>query len=160
MKFYRGKYRPQFPGKYTGDYTNIVYRSMWERQVFMWCDRNDAVVSWSSEETVIPYRCPTDKRMHRYFMDLKIQFKNGQTYLIEIKPKKQTQEPKKGARSSPKYIAEVMTYVKNQAKWNAADALCKERGWHFEVWTETTLEKLGINIMPQKVTRKSTRKPL
>lgn len=147
MKFYRGKFRPKNPGKYDGDYTNIVYRSMWERQVFLWCDKETSVMSWSSEEVIIPYRCATDNRMHRYFMDLKIRFKNGDTYLIEIKPKGQTEAPKKRSRTTQKYINEVMTYAKNQSKWAAASALCEQRGWHFEVWTEITLKKLGIKLL-------------
>lgn len=147
MKFYKGKFRPTNPAKYEGDYTKIVYRSMWERQVFMFCDRNESIVSWSSEEVVIPYRCATDGRIHRYFVDLKIRFKNGKTYLIEIKPEKQTQEPKKRSRTTAKYIAEVMTYAKNQSKWQAADALCQSRGWTFEVWTEKTLKNLGIKLL-------------
>jgi hypothetical protein len=85
--------------------------------------------------------------MHRYFMDLKIKFKNGDVYLIEIKPKSQTQEPKKRSRTTQKYINEVMTYAKNQSKWNAAASLCEQRGWHFEVWTEDTLKKLGIKLL-------------
>lgn len=147
MKFYRGKFRPANPGKYEGDYKNIVYRSMWERQVFLWCDRETSVVTWSSEEVIIPYRCATDNKMHRYFMDLKIKFKNGDVYLIEIKPESQTKEPKKRSRTTQKYINEVMTYAKNQSKWKAADQVCKDRGWHFEVWTETTLKKLGIKLL-------------
>jgi hypothetical protein len=147
MKFYRGKFRPANPGKYEGDFKNIVYRSMWERQVFLWCDRETSVVGWSSEEVIIPYRCATDNKMHRYFMDLKIKFKNGDVYLIEIKPKSQTQEPKKRSRTTQKYINEVMTYAKNQSKWNAAASLCEQRGWHFEVWTEDTLKKLGIKLL-------------
>ena len=59
---YRGKYRPINPGKYDGDYSAIVYRSLWERQVFKWCDENSSVVKWNSEETVVPYRCKTDNK--------------------------------------------------------------------------------------------------
>jgi hypothetical protein len=40
MKFYKGKFRPKNPQKYEGDFRNIVYRSMWERQVLKWCDEN------------------------------------------------------------------------------------------------------------------------
>lgn len=147
MKFYKGKFRPKNPGKYEGDFRNITYRSMWERQVFKWCDENPDVVSYSSEEVIIPYRCATDNKYHRYFMDLKIKFKNGQTYLIEIKPKKQTQQPKRKSRITKAYVNEVMTYAKNQSKWKAADELCKDRGWIFEVWTEETLKNLGIKLL-------------
>jgi hypothetical protein len=120
---------------------------MWERQVFKWCDENVNVVKWSSEETVVPYRCKTDNKLHRYFVDLKIQFKTGQTYLIEIKPKKQTQEPKVRARKTKAYITEVLTYVKNQSKWAAADEYCADRGWIFEVWTEDVITALGIKLL-------------
>ena len=145
--YYSGKYRPVNPGKYDGDYTAICYRSLWERQVFKWCDENANVVKWSSEETVVPYRCKTDNKLHRYFVDLKIQFKGGQTYLIEIKPKKQTQEPKVRTRKTKAYITEVLTYVKNQSKWSAANEYCADRGMIFEVWTEDTIKALGIKLL-------------
>jgi hypothetical protein len=147
MKFYQGKFRPRNIAKYEGDYTNITYRSMWERQVFLWCDRNDTVASWSSEEIVIPYRCATDNKYHRYFTDLKIRLKSGETYIIEIKPESQTKEPKRRSRVTSKYIKEVMTYAKNQSKWEAANKLCEERGWKFQVWTEKTIKKLGIKLL-------------
>jgi hypothetical protein len=146
-QYYSGKYRPIHPGKYDGDYTAICYRSLWERQVFKWCDENINVVKWSSEETIVPYRCKTDNKLHRYFVDLKIQFKTGQTYLIEIKPKKQTQEPKVRTRKTKAYITEVLTYVKNQSKWSAANEYCADRGWIFEVWTEDTIKGLGIKLL-------------
>ena len=56
MKYYSGRFRPKNIDKYAGDYTKIKYRSMWERQVFKWCDEKPHVIKWSSEEEVIPYR--------------------------------------------------------------------------------------------------------
>jgi len=144
---YRGKYNPKNLGKYDGDFRAIQYRSLWERAAFKWCDNNEAIVRWSSEETVIPYRCKTDNKLHRYFVDLKITFKNGDTYLIEIKPKKETVEPKKRARASKGYLTEVLTYVKNMCKWEAANAYAQQRGWKFEIWHEDTLKSLGIKIL-------------
>jgi hypothetical protein len=110
-------------------------------------DENSDVLAWNSEEVVIPYRCKTDNKVHRYFVDLKIQFKNGQTYLIEIKPKKQTIEPKIRTKKTKAYITEVLTYVKNQSKWEAASEYCADRGWTFEVWTEDTIKGLGIRLL-------------
>jgi hypothetical protein len=133
--------------KYDGDYNAVSYRSLWERQVFRWCDENENVVKWSSEETIVSYRCKTDNKIHRYFVDLKIGFKNGQTYLIEIKPKKQTEVPKIRARKTKAYITEVLTYAKNQSKWAAANEYCADRGWIFEVWTEDTIKALGIKLL-------------
>jgi hypothetical protein len=55
MKYYSGSFKPKNREKYAGDVSAIKYRSMWERQVFRWCDENSSVAKWSSEEIVIPY---------------------------------------------------------------------------------------------------------
>ena len=61
------------------------------------CDHNQSIVEWGSEEVIIPYRCPTDGRVHRYYPDfyIKVKSRSGPTnkYLIEVKPKEQTQPP-------------------------------------------------------------------
>jgi len=147
---YSGKYRPKNPHKYKGDSTNIVYRSMWERYCFRWCDESDDVVEWSSEEVVIPYYYEVDKKYHRYFMDLKIKHRNGKTYLIEIKPDSQTKPPKFPGKKTKRYITEGLTYVKNQNKWKAATEFANDRGWEFQIWTEHTLESMGIKPKPLK----------
>jgi hypothetical protein len=147
MKYYKGKYRPVNIAKYEGNFQHVEYRSSWERAVFKWCDLNEAIVKWSSEEVVVPYRCKTDNRMHRYFVDLKITFKNGDTYLIEIKPKKETLEPKKRSRTSKGYLTEVLKYVKNMSKWEAAASYATAYNWKFEVWTEETIKGLGIKLL-------------
>ena len=144
---YSGRYPVSNPQKYDGDSTKVFYRSLWERQVFKWCESNPQVIKWSSEETVIPYKCKTDNRVHRYFVDVKIKLDTGETYLVEIKPKKETIAPKKPARQTKKYINEVMTYIKNQSKWEAAEEYCMQRGWKFVVWTEDSLKSLGIKLL-------------
>lgn len=156
-KYYSGKFKPKNIAKYDGDYNNISYRSLWERQVFRWCDDNPSVIKWSSEETVISYKCKTDSRQHRYFVDLKITFKTGATYLIEIKPQKETVQPKKPAKQTKRYINEVFTFIKNQSKWEAADIYAQQRGWTFEVWTEATLTSLGIKLILKQSTLKKTK---
>jgi hypothetical protein len=144
---YKGKFTPKNPQKYVGDVKNIVYRSLWERNTFRWIDQNSSIKAWNSEELVITYVCETDKKVHRYFMDLWFETKSGDTYIIEIKPKSQTQPPKTPKRKTRRYIKESLTYVKNQSKWKAASEFALDRGWHFEVWTEDTLKKLGIKIL-------------
>ena len=144
---YRGKFTPNNKDKYVGDYTNITYRSLWERNTFRWIDANNDIVKWNSEEVVIPYRCATDNKMHRYFIDLWFKTKDGKTYIIEIKPKSQTTPPKSPARRTRKYISEAMTYAKNQSKWMAATEFAKDNGITFQVWTEDTLKGLGIKIL-------------
>lgn len=144
---YRGKFSPQNPSKYRGDVTNIVYRSLWERQVFRWLDEQGTVQSWSSEEVVIPYRCKTDGKVHRYFVDIKMQLTDGRTYIIEIKPKKETIPPVNPGRKTKRYITEVMTYAKNISKWEAAEEYAADRGWIFQIWHEDILKGMGIKIL-------------
>jgi len=144
---YRGKFTPKHPEKYVGDVKNIVYRSLWERNTFRWIDTQSSIVYWNSEEIVLPYVCETDNKVHRYYMDLWFQTKEGKNYIIEIKPKGQTKPPKTPQRKTRRYIKESLTYVKNQSKWKAASEFALDRGWKFEVWTEDTLKSLGIKIL-------------
>jgi hypothetical protein len=45
---YSGKYKVKHRSKYKGDVDNVVYRSMWERNAFKWCDNNPNIKHWSS----------------------------------------------------------------------------------------------------------------
>jgi len=144
---YSGRYIIKRPEKYAGDARKVVYRSLWERQAFKWCENNPKVKAWNSEEIVVPYKSSIDKRLHRYFVDLLIQMEDKKTYLIEIKPKSQTQPPKKRSRQTKKYINEQLTFIKNQDKWEAASQFADYKGWKFQVWTEETLKNLGIKIL-------------
>lgn len=144
---YKGKFTPKNKKKYMGDPTQIVYRSLWERQVFRWCDTTDRVVSWVSEEVVVPYRYQVDGKVHKYYVDLLVKFNDGSVVLVEIKPKKETMVPKVPARKTKRYIQEVTTYIKNTDKWQAANAYATKRGWKFEIWHEDTLKSLGIKLI-------------
>jgi endonuclease YncB( thermonuclease family) len=141
--FHKRKFIPTNPHKYTGDVSNIIMRSSWETRFANWCDKNPAVVYWSSEETVIPYLCPTDNKLHRYFIDFKIKIKQKdgtiRVFLIEIKPLKQTSAPNFPGRKTQRYLMESYTFIKNQAKWKAASEYAKDRGWEFKILTENEL---------------------
>jgi len=140
---YSGTFRPTNPQKYVGDYKNIIYRSSWEARVMNWLDKNPSIVSWASEEVVIPYVSPVDGRWHRYFPDfvVKVKDKNGntKTMMLEVKPKKQTKEPIQQRRVTKRYITEVTTWGVNQAKWKAATEYCLDRNWEFKLITEDHL---------------------
>ena len=142
---YSGTFRPRNPQKYNGDHTNIIYRSSWECRLMDWFDRNPNVISWASEEVIIPYKSPVDGKLHRYFPDfvVKIKEQNGKmkTMMIEVKPKKQTMQPLVQRRVTKQYINEVTTWGVNQAKWKAATEYCLDRGWEFMIVTE---EHLGL----------------
>jgi hypothetical protein len=140
---YSGKYRPVNHKKYKGDPRAVFYRSLWELKFMKWCDNHDHILEWGSEEIVVPYRSPLDGRVHRYFVDFyaKVRNKSGtaKKYLIEVKPKKQTVEPKIPKRKTKRYLTEVTTYITNQAKWEAAREWCADHGLEFIILTEDHL---------------------
>ena len=146
---YKGKYKIKNPDKYIGDADAVVYRSSWERAAFVWCEQNDTIVAWSSEEIIIRYLSKVDNKIHRYYPDLFIEFSNGNKILVEIKPKKQTEPPVRSetGKGKNKYIGEAITYVKNVSKWEAADEFCKKNGMIFEIWDEHKLKALGMKII-------------
>lgn len=140
---HKRKFIPTNPQKYSGNVSNIIMRSSWETRFAIWCDKNPSIIRWSSEETIVPYVCPTDNKLHRYFIDFKIRVARGDgstsTYLIEIKPFKQTNPPEYPGRRTQKFLAESYTFIKNQAKWKAASEYAKDRGWEFKIITENEL---------------------
>jgi len=137
----QGVYKPP-AGKYKGA-KYPIYRSSWELHFFRWCDNNTNVLEWTSESVVIPYTSPLDGRTHRYIVDNTVKIMEGgrlTKYLIEIKPKKQTLKPKShGNKKQSTILYENMNYVRNQAKWAAAESWCKKRGYRFQIITEDHL---------------------
>jgi len=65
----------------------------------------------------------------------------NKTYLIEVKPKKQTLPPVKKSKVTKNFIYETKTYAVNQAKWKAAKEWCDDRLIEFKIITE---DELGI----------------
>jgi hypothetical protein len=140
----KGKFKPKVPNKYKGDPSNIVYRSSWELRFMMMLDENSNVISWSSEELVIPYRTKIKPRkVRRYYPDfwVKKRTKNNTVdiVVVEIKPAYQCKPPKKQAKPSRKYLTEIETWDTNSSKWEAASEFCKDRGWDFKIITEHDL---------------------
>ena len=143
---YKGKFRPKNPNKYKGNPTNIIYRSLLERRFMVYLDNTPSVLKWSSEEIVIPYVSPLDKRVHRYFPDFYMKYKNKDAMivedLIEIKPSRHCKPPDpkrkltKTGRTSKRYLKEVDTYIINDAKWKQAVKFCEERKWGWRIITE------------------------
>ena len=108
----------------------------------VFCDNNPSIIEWGSEEVIIPYRAP-DGRVRRYFPDfyIKVREKNGKLtkYIIEIKPKKQTQPPNDKNKRTAAYKRAALTFVKNRAKWDAAQDFCEDRQMNFLILTEDHL---------------------
>ena len=143
---YKGKFRPKNPNKYKGNPSNIIYRSLLERRFMVYLDNNPSILKWSSEEIIIPYISPIDNRVHRYFPDFFMKYRNSKgdivEELIEVKPHSQCSPPNpkkkltKTGRTSKRYLKEVQTYIVNDAKWNQAMKYCKDRKWKWRILTE------------------------
>lgn len=141
----QGFYIPRHPEKYKGDVEKIVYRSSWELQYCEFLDNNPNVIQWSSEEIAIPYRKPTDGRVHRYYPDFWVRFTNrdGKVVeeLIEIKPLKQVNEPTTQGKRKKQQIYEQVQHAVNRAKWEAAGIFCNKYNMKFKIITERDMFK-------------------
>lgn len=135
--FARGTYTPKNPQKYVG-IGKITYRSSWELSFCNFCDTNPNILKWASESLKIPYRNPLTGKQTIYIPDFFIQYidKNNKmnVELIEIKPSSQQILEKVGKSK----VNQAM-YIKNQAKWAAANLYCKQQGIKFRVLNETDL---------------------
>ena len=138
-KSYRGLYRPTNPKKYVGNTKQIVYRSLLERRFMRYCDLNQDILFWASEELPVRYYNPLDKKYHRYFPDFVVKTVNNDKYMIEIKPSRQATKPKTPKKKTKSYMRESFEYIKNQAKWSAAKAYCEDNGMKFKIITEKDL---------------------
>ena len=143
---YKGRFRPNNPSKYDGDPTNIIYRSGLELRFMQYLDSNPSVLKWQSEEFAVPYFDPPSNRWRRYFVDFLVVVKTSTgtlTHLVEIKPASQCIPPKgemhKDGRKNRRLIKEQLTYVTNQAKWEAAKEYAADRNWQFKIITDKDL---------------------
>ena len=140
-KFARGKFTMKNPEKYVGIKTPI-YRSSWEWSFMNFCDTNESIQKWASEAINIPYRDPLTGRQTIYVPDFFIQYtdKTGKMHveLIEIKPASQQILERVGRSKNNQ-----AQYIKNQAKWAAATAWCKQQGIKFRVLNQNDLFHQG-----------------
>jgi len=143
-EIYKGRFIPINRQKYLGDFHKIIYRSSYELKFMNWCDRNESIIGWASEELAIPYRSPMDNKVHRYFPDFYIEVKQSegvQKFLIEVKPDRFTRPPKAGKRKTRRYLQEIANYAVNEAKWLAAKDFSSKQNMVFKLVTE---KELGI----------------
>lgn len=141
---YKTKFTPKHPTKYIGNINNILCRSLWERKFCKFLDENTSILRWSFETLKIPYLHPVDNQVHMYLPDFIVEKKSKsgeiETLVVEIKPHKQTKEPKSGKRKSKRsLINENIIYAINTKKWEAAKEFCNNHSWKFVILTEKEL---------------------
>ena len=141
---YKGRYIAKNPKKYKGDPRTIIYRSLWERKFMVYCDTNNAVIEWGSEEIIIPYLSPWAKKIHRYFPAFYIQTKQHyvrpKKFIIEVQPKAQCKPPPSQPKIKTKlWFNEVKTWGLNEAKWKYANEWYLDNNIEFKILTEDNL---------------------
>jgi hypothetical protein len=133
-KFAQGRFEMKNPTKYVGKKTPLA-RSSWEFVFMRMLDEHPGVEKWASESIQIPYRCPITGKYTIYVPDFFVVYndKKGGKHaeVVEVKPESQTVLEKVG---KSRYNQEQ--YVKNMAKWEAANAWCKQQGLKFRVVNE------------------------
>ena len=133
----QSRYIPKHPEKYMGSKSPFA-RSSWETQFMMFVDNNPNVLKWASESIKIPYKVPFTNRSTVYVPDFYIQYVDAKgqinNEIIEIKPANQTLIEKAGRNKFNQ-----AQYIKNQVKWAAANAYCRQQGLKFRIITENDL---------------------
>ena len=139
----QGFYHPRHPEKYIGNINKIQFRSSWELHMNKFLDNNPNILAWSSEEIAIPYIKPTTGRVHQYYPDYWIKYKNKagviQQEIIEVKPAAQTKQPRTRGKNKKAQLRESVTYAINVAKWQSATQFCNKHGLKFKLVTEKQL---------------------
>ena len=141
MKFAQGRFEMKNPSKYVGTKTPLA-RSSWEFVFMRMLDEHQGVENWASESVQIPYRDPLTGRQTIYVPDFFIVYndKNGKKHaeLVEVKPASQTIREQVG-----KSLYNQEQYIKNMAKWEAANAWCKQKGIKFRIVNEDEIFHQG-----------------
>jgi hypothetical protein len=135
-KFKQGIYYPKNPDKFyqpvdeTMNNTKggVKYRSSWELSFAKYLDTSPNVIKWSAEPFAIKYFDSIQQKFRRYYIDFYFENKDGNKFLVEIKPSSQTG---KG-------------HTNNQDKWAYARQFAKERGLTFIIITEKELKKMKL----------------
>ena len=127
----------------------IIYRSAWEKKFCLYCERNPAILSWSSEPVSIKYFSLVDHKYHTYYPDYLVKLTDGKIILAEVKPKAQLQKPQEPKRKTQKalesYKWSYNTWLTNVSKSNAAKEYAAVRGWDFIFVTESFFESKKID---------------
>lgn len=141
----QGYFTPRNPSKYRGDPTKIRYMSSWELKTHQFLDGNPNILEWSSEEIAIPYIKPTTGRVHRYYPDYWVKYRNKHGEIVqeiwEVKPDTQTKEPTRRGKRKRTQVFESIQWEVNKAKWVAAQQFCDKHGLKFRIVTENHLFK-------------------
>lgn len=105
------------------------YRSGWELEFCKYLDNNIDVLSWSYEKIMIEYISnKSTKKKRKYYPDFFVEYKNGDKYIYEIKPKRKLQN----------------LLVAKKAE--AAIIWSNHHGMTYKILSEDDIRQLGIKL--------------
>lgn len=131
--------------EYMGSFKDgqVNYKSSLEQKAFRYQDTQSNIIQWSVEPFQIPYKKPTTGNIHRYYIDMFL-VTPDRKFLVEIKPKSQTQPPRKPQTNSRKsqvnYHKAMIEFQINQAKWKAQKEFQARNDQEFVIFTEDELQ--------------------
>ena len=143
-KFKQGHYHPKNGHKLIG-HDVPFYRSSLELKFMRWCDNNDKVLRWGSENVSVKYWDRLRKKQRTYFIDNYVEIREGniiKKYLIEIKPKKQTIKPVLKKQNKSVFLHEQTSWCENCDKWDWARKFAANNDMEFLIITEQDLKNL------------------
>lgn len=106
----------------------LHYKSSYEKKVYLLLDADDSILSYEYESLKIEYYNPIKKNTGIYIIDLKVNYKDGRTIYIEIKPAKLLLEENKSDMA-----------VEARAKVEEACKKLPEMELYYDIWTEVHL---------------------
>lgn len=106
-------------------------------------DTDPNIISWASEELIIPYGDRGSGKLRRYFPDFVIKKLGAdgkiEVIVIEVKPYSQSVPPERGKKTERRFLKECQTFATNYSKWETATRFCQSKGWRFVILTEREL---------------------
>lgn len=151
-KHLTGDFSKYQPKKYFGKHP-IWYRSSYELRFMHIMEMNSAVESWSSEQVTLKYYMIEKskdgrlvKKEHNYSTDFSVKLRNGEKYIIEVKPESQSPKVTNMQKLTSLNESEIFKsfrnpiHYKNFCKWRAALQFAKFNGMKFKVITERHLK--------------------
>ena len=106
----------------------LHYKSSYEKKVYLLLDADDSILSYEYESLKIEYYNPIKNITGVYIIDLKVDYKDGRTAYIEIKPAKLLLEENKSDMA-----------VEARVKVKEAYRKLPEMGLVYDIWTEVHL---------------------
>src|SRR5208283_3571341 len=119
----------------------IIYRSSLELKVLGYLDKNPSINRYASGSGDIKISYEYLDKTSIYYPDFYVEIKtllfDCKRFIIDIVLEKSLNPPKENAS-----VKEYKEYIKNMAKWKAADKICQKSNVEFVLLTDKMINQL------------------